>query len=310
MQDATSESQSLARNPQFFQIRIILCIYSVLLFISLCAILYMIKNDNHAISLYLYVAVVVVSAGLWTFLGSVALWNFMLLRVLQKQERGRYAIAHSYVRRAIVDPPHSSFLLDLNNSSISLRLKKPYLLGGVGLICGYIALIAASVGQMFVHAGISSTKTGLIGIGELTFLALLIMLAVAGSALPTLSLRRTIEISANGLRAGIWGRRAPSHQQGWLNWEEARLFVCYSFPGILGRKGAILYELSSPESIVTWRWERHPNSPFSLWIPLRSPVEYHRQMQALHDLIIEKTGLSLINLSQPLDSQQFNSREI
>jgi hypothetical protein len=81
--------------------------------------------------------------------------------------------------------------------------------------------------------------------------------------------------------------------------EEAHLFACYKLPSLfLGRKTIVYYELSSPSKIITWTWVLDPQSPLTIWKPQLPIDEYHRQMQALCDLVSARTGLPLHDLSQ------------
>ena len=47
-----------------------------------------------------------------------------------------------------------------------------------------------------------------------------------------------------------------------------------------------------------WRWIDDLHSPLALWKPLLPTDRYHRQMQCLCDLVIEKIGLQLYDMDQ------------
>ncbi len=91
---------------------------------------------------------------------------------------------------------------------------------------------------------------------------------------------------------------------GLISWQQARLFACYRLAGFFpGRKSIVIYELSSPGKVVTWLWMHNPRSPLTFVEPLVPADVYQRQMQALCDLVIERTGLQLQDLT-PLEENE------
>ena len=103
----------------------------------------------------------------------------------------------------------------------------------------------------------------------------------------TLAFYQRIEASENSLlvQRGIIRRS--------IRWEQARLFAI----DYTNFRGTTLhtYELSGPQQIVRWEWERsrRPRPQFTL---KPAPPEYQRELERLKSYIHEKTGLPLRDL--------------
>jgi RHS repeat-associated protein len=78
--------------------------------------------------------------------------------------------------------------------------------------------------------------------------------------------------------------------------------------GVPGDRTTVIYELSSASHVVTWRWIHNPRSPLTFWRPFLPPDEYHQQIQALCDLVIEKTGLQVYTIDHLIEEEATTSR--
>ncbi|MBA2677496.1 MAG: hypothetical protein H0U76_03755, partial [Ktedonobacteraceae bacterium] len=114
------------------------------------------------------------------------------------------------------------------------------------------------------------------------------------AALSFLKTEVTVEARERGLHVEKRERRVLKEQ---IVWDEAHLFACYTLPNLLPWEKTQYYELSSSTHVVTWISVPDKRSPFTMWKPVLSAQEYHRQMQALCDVITAKTGLALCDLT-------------
>lgn len=118
--------------------------------------------------------------------------------------------------------------------------------------------------------------------------------------------RQKVEVTEQGLKARYGGKKST------VRWEEARLFAMYNTWGMQKDGSSITYELSSATDIARWAWVLRPKPLRMGMVSTVSFEEYTRQMQALHALIVARTGLPLFDLraepatclqhSQSLDS--------
>ncbi len=206
------------------------------------------------------------------------------LRTLQGIERLRFSLTtERSVDTAFISEAPAFFA----PFSITLRIKRTHI--GVFAVLLFGLMIPGTVNLVvsFMQPGPS------FGLSKIFFLLFLLVFGIALLTvcfLPLFIVRTTIETRENGLRteAGTF-----------IHWHEARLFACYKLPGLVpGDRTTVVYELSSASHVIIWRWIHNPQSPLTFWGPLLSPDEYHRQMQALCDLVIEKTGLPLHDVNQ------------
>lgn len=228
----------------------------------------------------------------WEILIAIPLLAFILvkmfirLRILQRVERLRFS--HITERSNIIDSVWPTFTpsVPLSPISATLRIKRTYI--GIFAVC-IIGLIIPGLMSMvvqFMQQGQGSSLIFWIAFGLIPLIL---------GFVPLFIVRTTIEARETGLRTET-GK--------FIHWHEARLFACYTLPGLLpGRSAVTVYELSSSNQVITWRWLYNPQSPLSTWKPLLPLDEYYRQMQALCDRVIEKTGLQLYNLTQSLEEK-------
>lgn len=107
-----------------------------------------------------------------------------------------------------------------------------------------------------------------------------------------LRFRLKVEADQRGLTSG------SGLQIKQISWQEARLFVSYQTPSLLGRKTLMTYELSGSSNVVQWTRVMDTHSPLAIWRPLLPMDEYQRQMQELCELVTRQTGLPLHDLSE------------
>jgi hypothetical protein len=224
----------------------------------------------------------------WALLIGVPLLAFWLmrmsrrLRTLQRIERLRFSLT----------PERSVNTASLSGSptffapfSITLRLKRIHLGVFAALVIGLMIPGTLNLVVQFIQPG---SLLGQPEIFSLIFWIGLGLIAFILCFIPLFLVRTTIETRENGLRteAGTF-----------MHWHEARLFARYELPGLVpGDRTTVIYELSSSSTVITWRWIQNPRSPLTFWRPFLPPDEYHQQMQALCDLVIEKTGLQVYTI--------------
>ena len=162
------------------------------------------------------------------------------------------------------------------------------------ILYGYCALFAAYILASLPHQPV-------------LIYSILITLSFSLSYLifPLRSARESVEATSEGLvvSQGIWIYRQKRFQQ-LMRWQDARLFICYPTPGLLGLKGSMTYEISSPLQVLRWTHVTHPRS---FWMPWRLEVssdEYNQRIQALCACITGQTGLELHMLNQERPSKQ------
>lgn len=109
--------------------------------------------------------------------------------------------------------------------------------------------------------------------------------------------RWIVEVHQEGLRSWVQRLGMDGMDVPFLSWQQARLFACYHKPGPWGTRSAWVYELSSPQQVVTWTWLQHKEGLYFREEPTLPLAEHQVQMQALCDLIAAKTGLPLHQFS-------------
>ncbi len=212
------------------------------------------------------------------------------LRALQRIERLRFSLTAERSIETASLPGSAAFFAPL---SITLRIKRTHI--GVFAVLLFGLMIPSTINLVvsFMQPGPS------FGLSKIFFLLFLLVFGIALLTvcfIPFFVVRTTVEVKENGLR---------TETRTFIHWHEARLFACYRLPGLVPEdRTTMIYELSSSSRVITWRWIHDPESPLTLWKPLLPPDEYHRQMQALCDLVIEKTGLQLHDLTQALGEEE------
>ncbi|MBA2677494.1 MAG: hypothetical protein H0U76_03745 [Ktedonobacteraceae bacterium] len=174
--------------------------------------------------------------------------------------------------------------------AITLRLKRTHIWFWIG-VCFLVLLVVPSLPSVLEHSFAE----------ELPILGLMVLFVLPIGAFISSQIflsRHTIEATTRGLETRGGKELGAREARKRMNWEEARLFARYTFPGILGRRSLIFYELSSATMVISWRWVLDPHSPLMPWCPLVPVEEYHRQMQDLCELIVMKTGLPLYDVSE------------
>lgn len=108
----------------------------------------------------------------------------------------------------------------------------------------------------------------------------------------SLAEQSTLRITENGLEKKVGNTMKT------VEWSNADLFACYRLPSLIGRPRVIYYELSSQNTRITWKWVVDAQSIFVPWRPALPDEQYQRQVRALTELVAEKTGLPLYDVSE------------
>jgi hypothetical protein len=103
----------------------------------------------------------------------------------------------------------------------------------------------------------------------------------------------TIQITEHGLKKNVLKMAKTTE------WSNAYLLLCYRLPNLIGRPKVIYYELSDQATRITWMWVVDAKSALAPWRPALPDELYQRQMRTLTELVQEKTGLPLYDLSEP-----------
>ncbi len=282
-----SEQASIAANPLLLRARMILIGSAFLLLVT------MLLGILQVFSLVTWHQLFFWGWSLLIVMPSLAFGLIRMsirLHTLRDIEHLRFSLA---LKRSIDTaslPEPSAFFVPL---SITLRLKKTHI-GILGVLM--VGLIVPGAINLVVQFTQRSSFPGQSDIFSLIFWIVLGFAAFVLCFMPLFIVRTTIETRESGLRteAGTF-----------MHWHEAYLFACYRLPGLVpGDRTTVIYELSSHTRVITWRWIDNPQSPLSAWKPLLAPDEYHRQMQSLCDLVIEKTGLPLRDLTRALEEEE------
>jgi hypothetical protein len=126
----------------------------------------------------------------------------------------------------------------------------------------------------------------------------LILFAIAASVMTILLLvlffspigTQKIVVTEQDLSVSAGGQKST------IRWEEARLFAVYNAFGAQKSGAVLTYELSSIRNIVRWSWVQRRDRFNMRLVPTIPLDEYNRQMQALNELIVARTGLPLSDL--------------
>lgn len=284
-----SERSSLATNPTITAGRfsLVMSTFMLLFFLGLGIFQFFFNPIIHQFSLYLWGM-----SALWLLLAFLAVRNVARLHYLKRIETRRFTLAIEE-RRAASEPASRKIASPLV-PPISLRLKRTHILVvlalTLGLLIGFILPLVSTLfhlvnqtGDLFVF-WIIAVFLGIFAGGPL----LLIMVSL-------LRARMTIEATEYGLKLVIRGDLVKREEH--IAWQEARLFASHKLPSLFfGQTKITTYELSDSRRMVTWKWVNNPQSLLAAWTPRLPCDEYHRQMQALHELIITRTRLLLYDL--------------
>ncbi len=287
-----SRIQPIAANPQILSMNMTLIIgmFLLIVILALLGTFPFSWSTNLIQKQPLYYTWLLIGAGLFVvlLLGRV----YVRLRMLKRIERRRTAITlEKRYRTAVMDEPLSYSALPLI-PSIVLLLKRSFIWFWTIIVLGFVIVSTVNLVLM-------PTNSTHFTVFLLIYVILLIGVfeVVPGIIILILLFRtqRTVQAMDNGLKAER-GKFIP--------WQEAHIFAHYTLPSLLPGGKILYYELSGSSQIITWILVSNSRSPFVMWKPQLSIDEYHRHMQTLHNLITEKTGLPLINLDQPLNSQR------
>jgi hypothetical protein len=266
------------------------------------------------------VIIVIVSpglAGLTKLLSFFSLYGFVLLcfifsfvmsvaqrRYWQRIERRRLAAAGGDPSLLASEQPAASPMTLQLPCKIELRMGNGVILLMIAMSLVYALLFSFS----YVYSWLND---GFLFISPDRFHNFLVLFVISGITLMIVLLallllpiglgRQKVEVTEQGLRVRYGG------QKGAVRWEEARLFAMYNTWGAQKSGSSITYELSSATDIARWSWVLRPNSLHIQMVPTGPFEEYTRQMQALHALIVARTGLPLYDLrSEPAMGLQRN----
>jgi len=268
----------VASNPRLFMVRIVLIVEVCLLVIVTPFAIFQLSSllVQHQLSFYAWSLLVLVLSIVFCLVRIYTI--FRTLRCLEPLRFSR--AAESRVGSISPDTAHPTFSDSL---SITQRIKRTHLSVLAALLLG---LMASGTGQIIQ---VSTFRDMFGNFFHFFFPVFIVTLLVTACLVPLFSIRIRIETTKYGLKTGSGG---------FISWQEARFFACYRLPGLLpGHKTMVVYELSSPDKVVTWLWIKDPQSPFTFLEPLVPARVYHRQMHALNNLVIDRTGLRLYDLN-------------
>lgn len=230
---------------------------------------------------------------LFLFWGLILIRGVVRLRFLRRVEVHRFAAAmgeRPWLATLLPPSIHSPLTLP---PTMALRSKKTSICFGCILVfialapdIGYLAPHWLSEVAQMLH---ERSSTGLLSE------ALLVVLFLGPCVLVMSFLfffRTSVSVTETSLKIPGMGE---------ISWQEAHLFACYHVPSLIfGRRSAIWYELSSPDTVLIWQYITDPQSPLTTWKPSLPPEDYRQQMQALCHLVVARTGLPLYDLTQPV----------
>ena len=209
--------------------------------------------------------------------------GFLLLRLRRVDQRRTRALQGDQSLLAASQPVPDENALSLP-TTLLFRPRRRYFLALAGIISLFVVIYS------FTGSPFSLTLPALaikLAIALVTFLIFTAIMYLMFFLILRSRMQYGLEVNEHGLSV-ISGKIRTS-----VKWSDARLFAVNDPKK---PKRAKVYELATPDRVVRWMCLAPGSTFFSNWKPTLPLEEYHREMQAVLQVIAAKTHLPLYDI--------------